>query len=122
MMTVTSRLSSRDQRHVTPGNSPQCILITHYYVFSGVQEFQRVWNNEKLVDAAAQFIGGDIAGHPVWNLRSKTPHTEQATVPWHQDNAYLSADCENTLQVTAWVPLVDANSTNGCIQVCVEYV
>lgn len=27
---------------------------------------------------------GDIAGHPVWNLRAKTPQQEQATVPWHQ--------------------------------------
>ncbi|XP_065179865.1 uncharacterized protein LOC135810300 [Sycon ciliatum] len=81
------------------------------------KEFQRVWSGQKLLDAVTQFIGGDIAGHPVWNLRSKTPHTEQATVPWHQDNAYLDPECENTLQVTAWIPLVDANQTNGCIQV-----
>ena len=27
---------------------------------------------------------GDVAGHPVWNLRAKTPQQEQATVPWHQ--------------------------------------
>lgn len=27
---------------------------------------------------------GDVGGHPVWNLRAKTPQQEQATVPWHQ--------------------------------------
>ncbi len=26
----------------------------------------------------------DISGHPVWNLRSKTPQNEATTVPWHQ--------------------------------------
>ena len=42
---------------------------------------------------------------------------DEATVPWHQDTAYLDEECWDTLQVTAWVPLVDANATNGCMQV-----
>lgn len=29
-------------------------------------------------------VADDVAGHPVWNLRAKTPQQEQATVPWHQ--------------------------------------
>ena len=81
----------------------------------------------------------DIMGHPVWNLRCKTPErlsAGQATVPWHQDNSYLDEECWDKLQaiaaqgpqggpprdpalpqVTAWVPLVNTNLHNGCMQV-----
>jgi len=56
------------------------------------------------------------SGHPVWNLRTKTPNNEQTTVPWHQDNAYLDPSALHTLQPTAWVPLIDATVENGCMQ------
>ena len=56
-------------------------------------------------------------GHPVWNLRTKTPQTEQTTVPWHQDNAYLHSSALLTLQPAAWIPLIDTNMKNGCMQV-----
>ena len=83
---------------------------------------QHLWAHPTLVGAAQQLLGADadIAGHPVWNLRCKTPDAfsiDEATVPWHQDTAYLDEECWDTLQVTAWVPLVDANATNGCMQV-----
>jgi ectoine hydroxylase-related dioxygenase (phytanoyl-CoA dioxygenase family) len=38
-------------------------------------------------------------------------------VPWHQDAAYLEPIASRTLQLTAWVPLIDANRHNGTIQV-----
>ena len=38
----------------------------------------------------APVAAGDVAGHPVWNLRAKTPQQEQATVPWHQVSVSLS--------------------------------
>jgi hypothetical protein len=40
-----------------------------------------------------------------------------ATVPWHQDTAYLTSGAEHTLQPTAWIPLIDADSINGTLQV-----
>ncbi len=58
-----------------------------------------------------------LLGHPVWNLRTKTPYNEQTTVPWHQDNAYLDPSALYTLMPTAWIPLIDANMINGCMQV-----
>jgi len=79
--------------------------------------FQTLWSNERLLNVIEQFIGPDIAGHPVWNLRTKTPRNEQVTVPWHQDNAYLDDTCLETLQPTAWIPLLDTNANNGCMQV-----
>ena len=89
---------------------------------TGIQD---TWSHPSLVSMACQLLGDDvdIMGHPVWNLRCKTPENlsaGQATVPWHQDNAYLDEECWDKLQVTAWVPLLDTNTHNGCMQV-VEY-
>lgn len=81
------------------------------------QPFRKLWSNERLLNVVEQFIGPNIAGHPVWNLRTKTPHNEQTTVPWHQDNAYLDSSALYTLQPTAWIPLIDATVSNGCMQV-----
>ena len=79
--------------------------------------FRDLWANEKLLNIVEQFIGPEIAAHPGWNLRPKTPVNEETTVPWHQDNAYFYESSGNTLIATAWIPLIDANTTNGCMQV-----
>ena len=50
-----------------------------------VQAFQDIWANERLLNVAEQLLGtSDIIGHPVWNLRCKTPNSKATTVPWHQ--------------------------------------
>ena len=64
-----------------------------------------------------QLLGPNLAGHPVWNLRSKAPQQAEMTVPWHQDNAYVSKEAWNNMTVVAWIPLVDAAEHNGCMQV-----
>ena len=79
--------------------------------------FRNLWSNERLLNVVEQIIGPNIAGHPVWNLRTKTPQNEQTTVPWHQDNAYLDHTSLETLQPTAWIPLIDATVETGCLQV-----
>ena len=76
-----------------------------------------LWETPRLLDMVEQIIGPEIAGHPVWNLRSKTPLNPLVTVPWHQDTAYLSEGCHNTRQPTAWIPLVDADQVNGTLRV-----
>eukprot|EP00045_Choanoeca_perplexa_P007279 m.64590 g.64590 ORF g.64590 m.64590 type:complete len:398 (+) comp14008_c0_seq1:42-1235(+) len=78
---------------------------------------QQLWGSPQLLDIAQQLVGPTFAGHPVWNLRTKTPQQEQATVPWHQDIGYLGEDCWSTLQLTAWIPMLDATKENGCMQV-----
>lgn len=67
--------------------------------------------------ACRQLLGPDLAGHPVWNLRPKAPQQDEMNVPWHQDNAYVSPDAWDNLTVVAWIPLVDADERNGCMQV-----
>ncbi|KAK7104220.1 phytanoyl-CoA dioxygenase domain-containing protein 1-like [Littorina saxatilis] len=81
------------------------------------QAFRDLWSNPRLLNVVEQLIGPDIMGHPVWNLRTKTPQNEATTVPWHQDCAYLDSRSYNVLQPTAWIPLLDANEKNGCMQV-----
>lgn len=80
-------------------------------------ELAALWGAPRLLDIAEQILGPEVAGHPVWNLRSKTPKNPLVTVPWHQDTAYLAEGCASTLQPTAWIPLVDANRVNGTLQV-----
>jgi len=50
-----------------------------------LQAFRDVWSNERLLNLVEQLLGSsDIVGHPVWNLRTKTPQNEATNVPWHQ--------------------------------------
>ena len=109
-------------------------------------EMFRLWSHPQLMAIAHQVLGPDVSGqqpltpfipipyyhrsssltpalsssaaaHPNWSLRSKTPQEEQGTVPWHQDAAYLQNDADTTLQMTAWIPFLDTNPRNGCMQV-----
>ena len=77
---------------------------------------RELWSSPKLLDIVADLIGPDIAGHPIWNIRSKTPRTTLMTVPWHQDTAYLKPGAERTEQPVAWVPLTDVTVRNGALQ------
>lgn len=95
---------------------PGAAVLIHIQGILG-QPLADLWASKSLLDIIEQILGPEIAGHPVWNLRSKTPLNPLATVPWHQDTAYLRAGAEHTLQPTAWIPFLDADSTNGTLQV-----
>jgi len=81
------------------------------------KEIAEMWGNPRLLDVIEQVLGSDIAAHPVWNLRTKTPNNPNVTVPWHQDAAYMTDESVNLLQPTAWIPFLDATVQNGCMQV-----
>ena len=52
--------------------------------------FQQLWSDEKLLNVAEQIVGPDIAGHPVWNLRTKVlTVTFSAGVTLFQHASYL---------------------------------
>jgi len=76
-----------------------------------------LWYHDKLLEIVEQFIGPDIAGHPAWNIRPKTPETVLLTVPWHQDVGYFEPGSEETFKVNAWIPMIDATYENGTLQV-----
>ena len=94
-----------------PGSAVLLHKMGHFPV-----SFQKLWTNERLLNVVEQLIGPNIAGHPVWNLRTKTPQNEQTTVPWHQDNAYFEPNVLQTFIATAWIPLLDATVETGCMQ------
>ncbi len=77
----------------------------------------RLWSSDKIVDMIEQFIGPNVFGHPVANIRTKTPDTSLLTVPWHQDCAYLLEGEEDALVPAAWIPFLDTNLENGTLQV-----
>ena len=107
---VFKKLSSLEKDF--PGSS---VLIHHKGLLK--PELAKLWGSKKLLDIVANWVGGDIAGHPVWNIRSKTPQTVRMTVPWHQDSAYLKDGAEKTIQPAAWIPFLDVDKNNGCLQV-----
>ena len=95
-----------------PGSS---VLIHHKGELK--PELAKLWGSKKLLDIVENWVGKDISGHPVWNIRSKTPQTVRMTVPWHQDSAYLKEGAEKTTQPAAWIPFLDVDKNNGCMQV-----
>ena len=104
------RLTALEKEH------PTAAVLFHVSGLLG-RGIASLWSSPKLLAVVEQLIGPDIAGHPVCNVRSKTPQTELMTVPWHQDTAYLLAGAENTHQPAAWIPFLDATRETGCMQV-----
>jgi len=71
-----------------------------------------------LLDVVESLIGSEIFAHPQFNFRAKLPEHQLTVIPWHQDLAYLiSEETGETLVVNAWIPLVQANKENGCMQI-----
>lgn len=95
---------------------PGAAVLFHISGFLG-RGIAELWGSDKLIAIVAQMIGPDIYGHPVCNIRSKTPDTDLMDVPWHQDTAYLVPGADQTLQPTAWIPFLDATRETGCMQV-----
>ena len=70
-----------------------------------------------ILDIVESVIGPEILAHPQFNVRAKLPGQDTTVVPWHQDLAYLQPDAEGTFMVNFWIPLVDATSENGGMEV-----
>ena len=81
--------------------------------------------NKKILDALEALIGSEILCHPTHvvrpRMRDQKRHEERwrptDVVPWHQDAAVLRPEADETLLITAWVPLTRADRENGCLRV-----
>ncbi|KAL5008242.1 hypothetical protein ScPMuIL_013823 [Solemya velum] len=78
--------------------------------------FQDLWSNEKLLNAVEQLLGPDIAAGSIWQPRPKIPNHLETSVPMHQDSGYFDHDSYSALVITAWIPFVDTNKENGCME------
>jgi ectoine hydroxylase-related dioxygenase (phytanoyl-CoA dioxygenase family) len=70
-----------------------------------------------LLAALHQLLGPVVHGHKQFNVRPKLPGQDLTNVPWHQDTGYYGAQTARDLIMTAWVPLVEVDARNGCMQV-----
>ncbi len=70
-----------------------------------------------LVDVAESLCGPELIASSVYRLRPKLPNYGPGVVPWHQDSGYFEPYCDTSLILTCWIPLVDADANNGCLQV-----
>ena len=73
--------------------------------------------NPKLLDIAESLVGPEIMCHPAYRVRPKLPEHDRTLVPWHQDAGYMEPKCDSVLQLTIWIPLIDATVENGCLEV-----
>ncbi len=80
-----------------------------------------------LLDAVESFVGPEIYSNPVQHIRIKVPESRSprdelgrvkfGVTPWHQDCGVITPDADDSLILTVWYPLMDANEENGCLQV-----
>ena len=80
-----------------------------------------------LLDAVESFIGPEIYSNPVQHIRIKVPESRSprdhlgrvkfGVTPWHQDCGVITPDADESLILTVWYPLMDADEENGCLQV-----
>ncbi len=79
----------------------------------------------ELLDLVEGLIGPEIFCNPTQHVRPKLPesllpenfdHWIQQS-PFHQDAAVLLPEADDTLVITSWIPLVDANADNGTLHV-----
>lgn len=71
---------------------------------------------QPILDVVESVIGPEILAHPQFNSRAKLPD-RKSIVNWHQDIGFLEKDADETFMVNFWVPLVDSDATNGCLEV-----
>ena len=71
----------------------------------------------KLLDAVESLVGSEIVASSAYRIRPKIPGIGRGDIPWHQDSGYFSPNCDDHLIVTCWIPLVDANRENGCMEI-----
>ena len=78
--------------------------------------------NEKLLDLVEPLIGSEIFANPIQHVRLKQPMQlnpkTEVKLPWlHQDNAFMMPEGDRTEMITLWIPLMDTDEENGCLQI-----
>ena len=81
------------------------------------EELFKVITHSKLLACVESLIGPEIVGSSVYRVRPKVPGWPHGVVPWHQDSGYFAPHCDGNLVLTVWMPLVDADESNGCLYV-----
>jgi len=81
------------------------------------EAFFSLITNPRLLHLVRGLIGDEIVASSAYRIRPKLPGQARGVVPWHQDSGYFDPICDEHLILTCWIPLVDANLHNGCLQI-----
>lgn len=94
----------------------------HMHTGSAVFNLMR---HPAILDAVQSVIGPEIYASPVQQMRMKPPqgklqgdlagHSNVGATTWHQDIVSLSAEADETEQVTVWLAITEATLENGCL-------
>ena len=100
-----------------------------YEVCRGIKRNSGNWNQEvfsrelydfgtnpAILDLVESILGPEIQFNGDYWVRSKLPHESLTTYPWHQDSGYYGDATEKHHILSLWIPLVDVNEVNGCMQ------
>ena len=100
-----------------------------YEVYRGIKRNSGNWNQEvfsrelydfgtnpAILDLVESILGPEIQFNGDYWVRSKLPHESLTTYPWHQDSGYYGDATEKHHILSLWIPLVDVNEVNGCMQ------
>ena len=98
-------------------NTPGCVLFENLRGKHKSDAMFDLMTHPDILEIVESIIGPEILAHPQFNVRAKLPNQDQSVVPWHQDLGYLELDAQDTLMVNFWLPLVDSNKENGCLEV-----
>ncbi len=70
-----------------------------------------------VLDVVEKILGPEVHVHGDYWIRPKLPEEERSTIPWHQDSMYYGEDSAQNRILTVWIPLVDVEKQNGCLEV-----
>ena len=100
-----------------------------YEVYQGIKRNSGNWNQEvfsrelydfgtnpAILDLVESILGPEIQFNGDYWVRSKLPHESLTTYPWHQDSGYYGDATEKHHILSLWIPPVDVNEVNGCMQ------
>jgi len=81
----------------------------------------------RLLDVVEAFVGPEILSNPIQHVRIKPPEAEIKAgfdqpflfgqTGWHQDQGVARPEADDTDMLTVWIPIKDATTANGCLQV-----
>ena len=79
--------------------------------------------NQNLLDLIEDIVGPEITCSPIQHIRAKLPGGltpgggDPHVAPWHQDAGVTWEEADPIFILTVWLPLVEATTENGCLQI-----
>ena len=70
-----------------------------------------------IIEILTPILDHDFGFNGDYHLRSKLPNSGYTAFPWHQDSQYYGQESQFAKIITMWIPLVDVDQENGCLQV-----